>query len=308
MNKFDEQIKIRAAQAPIEMPDDLRHHIEHILAELPEEPEYNASYAEDASVIAFHQKRRYMRYATTAACMAFALFFVMPNLSMTYASAMAKVPILGEVIEVLTIRTYNYEDGSHEMTVNVPGIESDTASAEKLNTEIAVFTDQIVAEFYDSVETYGSNSYGSLSVDHSVITNTDRWFSMRLIVTEIAASSYTYYAYYHIDKQTGEIVHLGDLFEDDAYIDVLTKDIKAQIEDQMAKDDSISYFIDDPMLGDDFITIYDEHNFYINDNGKLVIPFDEYEIAPGYMGCPEFEIPTKVFKSLLKNEYKEIFS
>ena len=31
--------------------------------------------------------------------------------------------------------------------------------------------------------------------------------------------------------------------------------------------------------------------FYLNAEGALVIVFDEYEVAPGSMGMPEFVIP-----------------
>lgn len=308
MNKFDEYLHKCATEAPIEMPEETRRHIDEILASLPEESEKHIEDTEDTKVLSFPKKRRYVRYLSTAACIAFVVFFAMPNISGTYAAAVSKLPVLGEMVKVLTIREYTYEDGHHEMNVQVPGIKEDAASAKQINTEIAVLTDQIVAEFYGDMETYGSESYESVSVDHQVLTNTDRWFTMRLLVTEIAASSYTYYEYYHIDKQSGEIANFGSLFKDDTYIDVITKEIKSQIDAQMAKDDSLEYYVDDPMLGEDFITLCDDHNFYINDEGKLVIPFDEYEIAPGYMGCPEFEIPTKVFKELLNNEYKGLFS
>ena len=36
-------------------------------------------------------------------------------------------------------------------------------------------------------------------------------------------------------------------------------------------------------------------NFYINSNGKVVIVFEKYEIAPGYMGIQEFEIDEQIF-------------
>ena len=308
MNKFDTYLYRCAAKAPIEMPADIRKQIDDILSDLPEEPGTAADDTTMATVTPLPQKRRVMQYLPTAACIAFVIFFAMPNLSSTYASALSKVPVLGEVVNVLTIRSYTYDDGNHEMAVLVPEVDEEADSAKQVNAEIALFTDQIIAEFYEGIETYGSDGYGSLSVDHNVMINTNRWFTLRLMVTETAASSYTYYAYYHIDKQTGEIINFGSLFKDESYIDVITAEIKKQINEQMAKNDSLKYFVDDPILVDDFISLHAYHNFSINDEGKLVIPFDEYEIAPGYMGCPEFDIPTKVFANLLRNEYKGLFS
>lgn len=44
-------------------------------------------------------------------------------------------------------------------------------------------------------------------------------------------------------------------------------------------------------------------DFYINDSGKLVLVFDEYEVAPGYMGVVSFEIPTEVVADIVKEGY-----
>ncbi len=47
-----------------------------------------------------------------------------------------------------------------------------------------------------------------------------------------------------------------------------------------------------------------DQNFYITQQGKLVIVFDEYEVAPGFMGIVEFEILTALLADVLvSNEY-----
>ncbi len=43
-------------------------------------------------------------------------------------------------------------------------------------------------------------------------------------------------------------------------------------------------------------------NFYINKEGKFVISFDEYEVAPGYMGVQEFIIPTEIISNILVSD------
>ena len=53
-----------------------------------------------------------------------------------------------------------------------------------------------------------------------------------------------------------------------------------------------------------FRSIAKDQNFYINQDGKLVISFNEYDVAPGYMGVAQFTIPTEVIQDLLvSNEY-----
>lgn len=45
---------------------------------------------------------------------------------------------------------------------------------------------------------------------------------------------------------------------------------------------------------DEFNLITGDESFYFNENGEIVIVFDEYEVAPGYMGAVEFTIPKDV--------------
>ncbi len=58
-----------------------------------------------------------------------------------------------------------------------------------------------------------------------------------------------------------------------------------------------------PSLEDGFYEISEEANFYVNESGKLVVVFDEYEVAPGYMGTVSFEIPTEVVEGIAKKGY-----
>ncbi len=47
-------------------------------------------------------------------------------------------------------------------------------------------------------------------------------------------------------------------------------------------------------------------DFYIDSYDRIVIVFNEYEAAPGYMGCPEFIIPEKCLRGCLYNGYISI--
>ena len=58
------------------------------------------------------------------------------------------------------------------------------------------------------------------------------------------------------------------------------------------------YWIGDSQVGHGYEGISDEQNFYLNKNNNLVIVFDEYDVAPGYMGTPEFVIPQKLIADL----------
>ena len=69
----------------------------------------------------------------------------------------------------------------------------------------------------------------------------------------------------------------------------------------MAADEMISFFTEDE-YGTGYTTIRPDQNFYITEDQKLVISFDKYEVAPGYMGIVTFEIPTEVVKDLLVSD------
>ena len=95
---------------------------------------------------------------------------------------------------------------------------------------------------------------------------------------------------------------LEDLFvEGSDYISAISENIKTQMKEQMAADEGVIYFLDnDDMPEFNFQGITEQTNFYFNEKDELVIAFDEYEVAPGSMGAPEFVIPQEVTAALLK--------
>ena len=66
------------------------------------------------------------------------------------------------------------------------------------------------------------------------------------------------------------------------------------------EEDGTVYFLDQEDTETNFKEIKADQNFYFNSSNDLVIVFDEYEVAPGSMGNPEFVIPNSVISGLLK--------
>lgn len=52
-----------------------------------------------------------------------------------------------------------------------------------------------------------------------------------------------------------------------------------------------------------FEAISPDENFYISESGALTLVFDKYEVAPGYMGALEFEIPTEEIRDVIKDGF-----
>jgi hypothetical protein len=50
----------------------------------------------------------------------------------------------------------------------------------------------------------------------------------------------------------------------------------------------------------DFTSITDNTSFYLNQNNEVVVCFNEGDVAPMSMGCPEFVIPNEVLAGIRK--------
>ena len=297
MNDFDKYIKSEVAKEQTDIPDSVKNRIEQTLVDLPEKKPVKK------------QIRILPRIAAAAACFVFITLFVLPNVSVAYAQTLEQIPVIGDIVRVVTIRNYFYADDKHEMNIDVPQIEGeDSEAVDYINKDVSELTTALVNQFYKDLEITGNNGYGSIHVDYEATTNTDRWFTLKLSVSETSASSNTYFEFYHIDKKQGKIIELGDLFNTDKFSDILVAEIKMQMQEQMANDENISYWINNSGIGEEFATVSAEHNFYWNENGDLVIIFDKYEVGPGSMGTSEFVIGRDVIKDILKSEFKDVIS
>ena len=238
------------------------------------------------------KQRRAARYGGWIAA-ALALFVALPNASPTAAAAMADIPVLGAIVELVTFRTYTYDDGHNFADVQTPELGG-SAAAEEVSDQVQEYTDQLIAQFEADCAATGEG-YQGLDVTSSVVTDTDEWFTLRIDAVKTQASGAQFSRFYHIDKATGQVVTLADLFREDAdYVTALSDSVRAQMEERMAADESQAYFVDQ------FTAIAPDQNFYFDADGQLVLVFDEYTIAAGYMGMPEFTIPASVYEGLVK--------
>ena len=90
--------------------------------------------------------------------------------------------------------------------------------------------------------------------------------------------------------ETGKELSLKDLCGDD-YIDTISEEIKTQMREQMAADETVQYWLDDPEVEEwNFDKIAEDQDFYVNEDGHIVVCFNEYDVAPGSMGCVEFTL------------------
>lgn len=145
------------------------------------------------------------------------------------------------------------------------------------------------------------NGYVAMDTHYQILRNDDRLFTVCFETVISAGGSSQYSRYITLDKQTGNLIELETLFQPYSdYIGIISQDILRQMTEQVENGEA-DYFIPGGIWSEDecFKEIQADQNFYINNDGQLVIVFDEYEVAPGSMGRPEFTIPTDILQTIL---------
>ena len=256
------------------------------------------------------KQRSYSMIATIAAAIVLALGLGV-NLSPALARTLSELPVVGGIVRVITFREFTYEDERFQADVKVPAVQNlqDPTLENDLNTKYLEEGKRLYEEFMAEMESIKETGEGHLSVASGYIvkTDNDRILSVGRYVVKSMGSSSDEIEYDTIDKQNKILITLPSLFRDDDYITVISEYIKQQMRERMEADEGIIYWLPEvEQYGSTtvFESIDRDQEFYIDENGKLVISFDKYEVAPGYMGIVEFTIPTEVIEDeLVSHEY-----
>lgn len=272
-----------------------------------------------------NKKNHVVRNAAAAAAAVAVVFVALPNTSESVAYAMSNIPVVGKLVEAVTFRDYKYESERNNADIEVPELAvNETAlpgteqvaegteqaadsevqenlkkTTDEINAEIQKITDEIVAEFEENLKFEGG--YQNVMVKHEVLSTTENYFTLKLICYQGSGSGAEWDYFYTIDLETGERLALKDLFVDGAdYITPISENIKEQMQEQMDADENVYYWLNDEIEEWNFQKITDETSFYLNEDGNIVISFNEGDVAPMYMGCVEFVIPNDVTEGIRK--------
>ena len=252
-----------------------------------------------------NRKMIYFRRAGLGVAAACLCVVALPNISSGTAYALQKIPVIGSIAKVVTFRDYTDNTNDFEASVEVPQITDTAENAkeiEQTNKTIEEYADEMIAQYEKELkETEGLGKCELKSI-YQVIREDEQDLVLEIDTEVVMASGAQYKKVFNIDKNTGKIKKLADYFKEDSnYIDVLTKEIKRQMREQMKEDDEKIYFLDsdDGLDEMDFKKLPEDADFYFDTDGNLVVLFDEYEVAPGYMGAVSFTINESVFEALL---------
>lgn len=255
-------------------------------------------------------KKRMMRY-TVAAAAIIGAFTIAPNTSATVAHAMGQIPIIGQLVDIVTFRNYEYDTDRNKADIEVSEIklneqmentevrENLEKTTAEINAEIQRITDELVEQFETHLK--DEKGYQEIIVNSEVLATTQDYFTLKLSCYQGAGSGYQWNYFYTINLNSGERLQLKDIFNEGTdYITLISETIKEQMQAQMATDDEVSYWLNDEIEELNFKAITNETSFYLNEKDNVVISFNEGEVAPMYMGTVEFEIPAEVLSGIRK--------
>lgn len=300
---------------------DAKNIYDHIV--VPEElDERLRSALENAQKTEVRKKNRFVYFSKWAAASAAALFLcftVGVNTSESFAMGVSEVPLLGSIAKVLTIRSYETVEDNTTTKVQVPEVQVETAdkTVEKVITDVNAEIRKIVDDFTTqkqkeaaeykeaffatggTEEEWGDRDI-DINVDYEVKCQNDSILSLLLDGWMASVNFQEERHFYNIDLVTGKELTLTDLLGEDAY-EYVSENVKTQMEERVAEnpDELIYWGINDnsdeleDIEGLDFPGVDETTPFYINADGNVVISYNKYDAAPGYMGIQEFVIPAR---------------
>lgn len=229
-------------------------------------------------------------------------FILLVNVNTTFAAELQQIPVIGNFVRLVTIRSYQEKEDDIGISVKVPNLEQiegeNSEFTKELNKEISSKCDQYAEEakiraleyrqaFLDTggtLEEWKEHDI-QITVDYKVKSFSDDYLSFEVSGTESWVSAYAETKYYNLDLKNKRYLTLEDMLGKN-YIDMINSNIKEQIEER-SQNDNESFFSEEE---GGFQEIDAGQQFYINKEGNPVIVFEKYSIAPGSMRNVEFEI------------------
>ena len=195
-------------------------------------------------------------------------------------------------VNIRTIRSLNLGWGDNSMSIGSP----EFGGNDELNSAVKSYTNEAKEKFmWYFNRRY--NGYVAEDMRYTVIRDDEKYFIAQFNVTVNAGGSMDYSRWIVYGKNEGKVLALSDLFKKNSdYIGVLTAEILKQIKD---KNENMGgqFYVEGSHA---FRRLSEDANFYIDSFDRLVIVFDEYEIAPGDMGSPQFFIHSSITEDIVR--------
>jgi hypothetical protein len=325
----------------IKIPEEMKQNIDNLLKSYTEEDAMEDLRTQEASGamnklnrVPSSRKRRPLQYTAAAAAAVILCFTAVLNSSEVFAMSAAKLPIVGSIAKVLTVRSYESAEDNKNITVKVPEVvvnenqdnaiessvngainstENNSAGANtetpSIVTDVNAEIEKIVKEYLEDakermqadkeafLETGGTEEEWNkrdltINVDYNIQYQQGNIISLMLTADESWYGAYDVAYFFNIDLSENKELTLKDVLGED-YKSIANDSIIQQMKERAAANPDFVYWgVTDGKDSsfDGFVTVDENTKFYLNKDGKPVVYFDKYEVAPGFMGAQEFVI------------------
>ncbi|MFQ6862030.1 MAG: RsiV family protein [Beduini sp.] len=216
-----------------------------------------------------------------------------------YAAA-PEEEIMKDEVQFVTISNDTYHLYGAEINVVIKHIEH--VENKEVEKRINALIDQSIEDILTKQEQELKDVYQENHQIHTEIGLNlsdyyvdDNLVSFSIDFLQIMASSFQEKTYHTIDLKTGDDYKLEHWLGKD-YAAMVKNEVVRQIDLQNKENGSDLYFMDEVNK----LTILPDQSYYINKDGQVVVTFPKYQIAPGYLGLPEFIMPINIKEVTVK--------
>ena len=183
------------------------------------------------------------------------------------------------------LKEKHYETEGTIVTVKIPHVVN--VKDDKVKKVINKLITQAIDDFTNEFKEFDKEP----NTEHKLIADItfqnyysdDKIISFSINATQIMADSYLQKKFYTVDLKTGEVYNIEHFLGSD-YQNIVKKSVQQQIAENKEKYPNLMYF--DEAVNN--LKITNEQPFYINKDNQVVVVFNQFEIAPGYISLPEF--------------------
>lgn len=243
-----------------------------------------------------------LRKISAVAAMFFVCFVILLNTSPVFAETAGELSVIGDLCRIFTFREYHFQDATKYVSVEIPKIDSTgkTDLERRVNLEIQKTISDRLAEFearakeyYEAYLDTGGNPDDftplELTIEYEIKHIGLEYVSFVILQFEGYPSAYNYDFYYNIDVQNGRALTLRDLLGSD-YRRIAAESMEAVAAGWDAETRALLW---QDVSYEDLLS--ENTDFYLNNNGQIVIVIPKYEAACGAAGTLEFTLPADIF-------------
>ena len=186
--------------------------------------------------------------------------------------------------KLILLEEKHYETNGNIVTVKFPQIIN---VDDKIKVDINSLILKTIDTYLDEIKEFGKNQSTAhkliVEIDFENYYSDDDIFSFSINSSQILADSHLQKKFFTINPTTGEIYNVEHFLGSD-YQNIILTTVKKQIAENTKNNPNLIYF--DEEVNNLKISI--NQPFYINKDNQVVVVFDQFQIAPGYMSLPSF--------------------